>query len=77
MKKTITLIPVRYGGGSYKVKVEGGNDGWVGLHGKTVFDYEADAIAVDAKKDGYKIVKIDAHNAYIDYDKLLREMFNN
>ncbi|MBP8688974.1 hypothetical protein KBH77_01330 [Patescibacteria group bacterium] len=43
------------GGGSYTISVEGDKESWGLLNQKVVFDYEADAIARDAKKEGYKI----------------------
>ena len=58
--KKITFI-LQNGGGSYKLKVDGDpkKETWGKIDKTTVVDYEARAIAIDAKKDKYKIVFID------------------
>lgn len=57
MEKSI-VFNKRNGGGSYQLLVFGdtNKETWGKLDGETVVDYHAKAIAVDAKKDGYKII---------------------
>ena len=58
MKKITFLTDSWNGmGGSYKVKVTGdkNKENWGKIDDTTVVDYEARAIEVDAKEDGYKI----------------------
>jgi len=65
MKKHTAIFTLLNGGGSYKVQVQAKENGTEAqnkwgeyfdyLTGKTVFDYEAQAIAKDIKKDGFII----------------------
>jgi hypothetical protein len=56
MKKII--LTKQNGGGSYKITVIGDKkkETWGKIDGNTVIDYEAKAIAQDAKHDGYLII---------------------
>ena len=50
-------MTLQHGGGSYRLKVIGDDqkENWGRIDGQVVIDYEARAIEVDAKNDGYKV----------------------